>query len=133
MTVNQFKRRWRSSNEIQEVARTLRQQMTPAENLLWQHLRRKQIDSARFRRQHPIGYFVVDFYCAEHRLIVEVDGDVHIAQDDYDKARTEWLAEQGYRVIRFSNQQVHQQMSAVLEAIRSACADPVQCEEKSES
>jgi very-short-patch-repair endonuclease len=131
--VNQQKHRWRSSAEIQEAARTLRKQMTPAEKLLWQHLRYKQIGGARFRRQHPIGRFIVDFYCPEHRLIVEVDGDVHVTQAGYDEARTALLEEQGYRVIRFTNQQVYQQMSAVLETIHTACNYPVQCEEESES
>ena len=98
--------------------------MTPAEKLLWQHLRYKQVDGTRFRRQHLIGRFIVDFYCSEHRLIVEVDGDVHGTQAEYDEARTEWLEEQGYRVMRFTNQQVQQQMSAVLEVIRAACSKP---------
>jgi len=93
--------------------------MTPAERRLWQHLRRKQLGGLRFRRQHPIGRFIVDFYCAEHRLIVEIDGDVHAGQVGYDRARDEWLEERGYRIVHFTNREVECHLSRVLEAIRT--------------
>jgi len=78
----------------------------------------------RFRRQHPIGRFIADFYCPEHRLIIEVDGGVHIAQRERDEARTEWLEARGYRVMRFTNQEVYHQLPAVLKAIYEACSSP---------
>jgi adenine-specific DNA-methyltransferase len=89
-----------------------------AEELLWQRLRNRQLN-AKFRRQRPIGPFIVDFYCAEARLVVEIDGDVHLeaSRADRDQARTEWLEELGYRVLRFGNDEVMQNLEAVLEKI----------------
>jgi very-short-patch-repair endonuclease len=84
-------------------ARKLRKNLTDAERRLWYCLRRKQVDGARFRRQHPIGPYVADFFCAEAQLIIEVDGGQHA---DDDGARTAWLEAQGYRVIRFWNNDV---------------------------
>jgi very-short-patch-repair endonuclease len=106
---------------IRERARQLRQPQTPAEAKLWNHLRRKQLGDLKFRRQHPIDRFIVDFYCAEHKLVIEVDGDTHAMQEEYDAARTEWLQDRGYRVIRFTNDEVHRQLPAVLETIMAAC------------
>jgi very-short-patch-repair endonuclease len=130
--MSRLKRRWRTTFAIQQRARELRRQMTPAERLLWRHLCRKQLGGLRFRRQHPIDRFIVDFYCAEHRLAVEIDGDVHAAQTEYDKARTEWLEARGCRVIRFTNQEVRQQLPAVLEAIYTACSGPIPDEEQAD-
>ncbi|GIK39827.1 MAG: endonuclease [Chloroflexota bacterium] len=106
---------------IRQRARELRQPQTPAEEQLWQHLRRKQMNGYYFRRQHPIGNFIVDFYCAESRLIIEVDGDVHTFQEVYDASRTEWLEGHGYRVIRFTNTEIFHQLEAVLEHILTFC------------
>ena len=106
---------------IRKRARQLRQPQTPAEAKLWNHLRRKQLGDLKFRRQHPIDRFIVDFYCGEHKLVIEVDGDTHAMQEEYDAARTEWLQDRGYRVIRFTNDEVHRQLPAVLEAIMAAC------------
>jgi len=115
------KRRWRTTAAVQERARQLRCQMTEAERRLWRHLRRKKLDGLRFRRQHPLDRFIVDFYCVEHRLVIEVDGAIHTAQAEYDKARAEWLEARGYRILRFTDQEVHCQLHNVLEAIRVAC------------
>jgi very-short-patch-repair endonuclease len=103
-------------------ARELRQPQTPAERKLWARLRDRQLGGLKFRRQHPIGRFIVDFYCAGCGLVVEVDGDTHAEQVEYDQARTAWLEAQGYHVIRFANRDVHQQTDAVLEAILRECA-----------
>jgi very-short-patch-repair endonuclease len=108
---------------IRTRARELRQPQTPAERALWRRLRNRQL-GPKFRRQHPIGRFIVDFYCAEARLATEIDGDSHAEQAKYDAQRTAWLAEQGTRVIRFTNRQVHQQIEAVLEAILNECQNP---------
>ena len=93
---------------------------TPAEHVLWRRLRNRQL-GYKFRRQHPIGRFIVDLTCAESKLAIEVDGDSHAEQVKYDAERTAWLAEQGVRVIRFSNRQVHRQIEAVLAAILKEC------------
>jgi very-short-patch-repair endonuclease len=85
------------------VARKLRLTPTDAEIRLWSRLRGKQLAGFRFRRQHPLGPYVVDFFCAEAKLIVEVDGGQHA---DDGEARTRWLEARGYRVIRFWNNDV---------------------------
>ena len=109
---------------VLERARELRQPQTPAEQRLWARLRDRQLGEFKFRRQHPIGRFIVDFCCADRQLVVEIDGDSHAEQVEYDQARTEWLCEQGYSVIRFSNQAVWRQIEAVIEAILAACQKP---------
>jgi very-short-patch-repair endonuclease len=103
--------------EVIAAARRLRQNLTPAEQMLWQALRKHQLQGLRFRCQHAVETFIVDFYCPEHRLVIEVDGEIHDTQKDYDAARTEKLSQQGYRVIRFSNQQVLTNINEVLKTI----------------
>jgi len=85
------RRRWRTSAVMLARARQLRREQTPAEALLWGHLRNRRLKGLKFRRQHPVGRFVADFYCAQHRLIVELDGAVHQRQREYDDLRTEEL------------------------------------------
>ena len=114
-------KRWRASPEMQARARELRCEMTPAEKKLWARIRFGQLDDAHFRRQHAVNRFIVDFFCARAKLVVEVDGDSHVTQADYDAARTQWLNEQKhYRVLRFTNDEVHHRIEAVLEAILEA-------------
>lgn len=105
-----------------ERARTLRKSMSDAERKLWRGLRGKQVDGARFRRQHPIGRYIVDFVCLERRLVIEVDGgqhteDAHIA---YDARRDRWLATEGYRVMRVSTADVYANIAGVLDTIWAA-------------
>ena len=114
-------RRWRTTAAIQEHAQQLRREQTPAEQKLWSRLRRKQLYGLKFRRQHPIGRSIVDFCCVSQTLVIEIDGDSHSAQEEYDQKRTAWLEDCGYRVIRFTNRQVEHQMDAVLEEIARAC------------
>ncbi len=84
-----------------EFARELRRNMTPAEVVLWQLLRNRQLAGFKFRRQHAIDAFIVDFVCLEHKLVIEIDGAVHndVIQHGYDIQRTELLGEIGYKVI----------------------------------
>lgn len=103
-------------------ARKMRREPTKPERRLWQKLRRKQL-GYKFRRQHPIGRYILDFYCHQARLVVEVDGDSHAYQEEYDAARTAWLEAQGLRVMRFSNRTVMQNLDGVLQLIFEACAD----------
>jgi very-short-patch-repair endonuclease len=110
---------------ILERARKKRKEPTKAEKLLWQRLRRKQIGGCKFRRQHPIGRYIVDFYCHEARLIIEVDGDVHAFQEEYDADRQAALEEQGCRVVRFSNHDVLKNMDGVLEMVFELCTSSV--------
>jgi very-short-patch-repair endonuclease len=95
--------------------------MTPAEKALWQALRRKELGGRKFRRQHPLGPFIVDFYCVQSRLAIELDGPVHDAQIEPDEARTAYLTELGYRVLRFRNEDVLERLETVLQAIGDAC------------
>ena len=88
-----------------QKARTLRSNLTTAEQHVWRRLRYRQIDSHKFRRQRPVGPYIVDFVCLEVKLIVEVDGGQHSDNKLYDEARDHWLKSQGYRVLRFWNNQ----------------------------
>ena len=104
----------------QSRARELRWQMTDAERVLWSILRRKQLEGFRFRRQVPIGRFFADFFCPATRLIIEVDGGQHFDEDNLwrDYRRSKWLKEQGFRVIRFTNDAVFRCPGDVAEEIR---------------
>jgi very-short-patch-repair endonuclease len=98
--------------------------MTPAEKVLWNALRRKQLDGLKFRRQIALGPYILDFICSEKRIIVEVDGDIHDGQIDYDAWRTERLEQYGYRVLRFRNDEVLNRLDTVLARIREAAPSP---------
>ncbi|NER24354.1 MAG: endonuclease domain-containing protein [Symploca sp. SIO1C2] len=104
--------------EIAQAARKLRNNLTPAETSLWEALRNKQLERLRFRRQHPVGNFILDFYCPACRLVVEVDGEIHASQTEYDDARTAKLAEYGYKVLRFRNEEVMNNLPKVLAEIK---------------
>lgn len=102
-----------------EAARSLRKGMTDAEQLLWFCLRRKQLGGFRFRRQHPFERFVLDFYCCESKLAIELDGGQHNELDarTRDKERTEFLEHHGIKVLRFWNNEVFSNMEGVLQTI----------------
>jgi primosomal protein N' (replication factor Y) len=102
-----------------ELGRRLRGQMTDAEVRLWMRLRGKQVGGHRFRRQVPMGSYIVDFACLKARLIVEVDGSQHLASKG-DEERTAWLESRGFRVLRFWDNDVLQRTDDVLEAIHVA-------------
>lgn len=109
---------------LKPLARELRREQTEAEEILWQHVRDKQL-GAKFRRQHAIGEFIVDFVCIEHRLVVEVDGEVHKDQKEYDEERTRILESRGFRVIRFWNDEVIKRTEHVLTTIKTALNNPL--------
>jgi very-short-patch-repair endonuclease len=96
--------------------------MTEAERVLWAILRRKQLEGHRFRKQVPIGKYIVDFACLEKGLIVEVDGGQHAINQDDDKTRDAWLEREGYRVLRFWNNDVLSNRNGVLQRISEALA-----------
>jgi very-short-patch-repair endonuclease len=103
---------------IRKFARELRQPQTPAEATLWRHLRDRNLEY-KFRRQHPIDSFIIDFYCAKAKLLIEVDGETHFqkAQIEYDQARTEHLERLGYKVIRFTNDDIRHNINIVISKI----------------
>ncbi|MEL6441480.1 MAG: DUF559 domain-containing protein [Cyanobacteria bacterium J06621_8] len=103
--------------EIEEAAKRLRKNLTAAEAILWEKLRNKQLNRLRFRCQHPVGNFILDFYCPSRKLVVEIDGEIHKERSEYDSARTSKLEEYGYRVIRFSNKRVMNDLQGVLDEI----------------
>ncbi len=105
-------------------ARRLRTYPTEAEKRLWTVLRRQQVEGHRFRRQAPIGRYIVDFVCLRRRLVVEVDGGQHASRVQADTARTAWLESQGFRVLRFWNNNVLGNTNGVVEAIRQALREP---------
>jgi very-short-patch-repair endonuclease len=104
--------------KLKPVARSMRHEPTEAEDVLWQALRNRKLDNAKFRRQYSIGRFIVDFYCAEANLVVEVDGEIHDQQVAEDQVRQNFLETQGMQVIRFRNEEVLKTIAHVLARIR---------------
>jgi very-short-patch-repair endonuclease len=111
--------RGQTSHTIVHAARDLRRSMTSAEEKLWDALRSRRLNGLKFRRQHPLDRFILDFYCVERRLVVEVDGGVHAAPDQAarDEERTLWLNAQGIRVLRVKNEEVENDLDGVLRRI----------------
>ena len=105
-----------------KLARLLRKNMTDAERRLWYKLRYRQLGH-KFRRQSPIGRYIVDFVCFEKKLVVELDGGPHSQKVDKDELRSDWLRSQGFRVLRFWNHEVFEDLDPVLEVIWSALQD----------
>ncbi len=109
-------------DKLKSFGRLMRHQPTPAEDALWQAVRNRQLAGVKFRRQHTIGPFIVDFFSPDHQLIIEVDGQVHreVGQAEYDAGRTHELESLGYRIVRFSNEEVLAGLSIVLQKITAA-------------
>ena len=107
---------------ILDRARRLRREMTEPERKLWRFLRDRPLVGVKFRRQVPVGNFIADFCCVEHQLIVELDGGQHAEQEDADASRSRFLAEKGFRVLRFWNDQVLNGVEFVVEEILSVIA-----------
>ena len=107
----------RGMNESRSRARQLCKNPTDAERLLWQKLRFWQVDPRKFRRQEPLGGYIVDFVCLERRLIVELDGGQHADRNAYDKKRDDWLRNQGFVILRFWNHDVLNNIDGIVEQI----------------
>ena len=107
---------------FKERRRHLRSNPTPAESVLWSHLQRRQILGKKFRRQFGLGRYIVDFFCPECDLVIELDGAPHLAffAGEYDFAREQYLKGLGIRVLRFQNREVFRNLEGVLETIREA-------------
>ena len=112
---------------ILQIARDHRLPLTPAEAKIWARVRNRGL-GFKIRRQHPIWRFIADFYCAEAKLIIEIDGDFHGEpdQEEYDRARTLWLEESGYKVMRIMNEDVHRHLEDALNEIYLACQERVE-------
>jgi len=105
------------TNQIKTLARNLRKNMTDAERMLWRYIRNKQLNGLKFRRQQPIGKYIVDFVCFEKKVIIEVDGGQHAINKTEDTVRDNWLNEQGFKVLRFWNNDILTNCSAIIEEI----------------
>ena len=105
-----------------EFRKKRRNSMTAAECVLWQSLKGRQLLGKKFRRQISIGRYIVDFYCPEARLVIELDGESHfsITMDEYEAARTKYLEQEGLKVIRFENKELYDHFEGVLETIKQA-------------
>ena len=101
-------------------ARALRQSSTPAEQVLWEHLRGGRLDGVKFRRQHAIGSYYADFCAVAIRLVVEADGAHHFTHPDHDRARDQWLHQAGYVVLRLPNRVILEDIEGALARIRAA-------------
>jgi very-short-patch-repair endonuclease len=106
-----------AKSETFAAAKILRDNMTTCEKLLWEKLKQKQVCGLRFRRQHPMVFFIADFYCHEVRLVIEIDGDIHIQQREYDDGRSAEIEKYSIKVIRFTNSEVENNINDVIKAI----------------
>jgi very-short-patch-repair endonuclease len=104
-------------------AKELRHQMTQEEKILWQHIRANQLKGLHFRRQQIIDGFIADFYCHAARLVIEVDGEIHQQQAEYDTERDRVLLARGLRLLRIKNEEVRQNLNSVLMRIATACCE----------
>ncbi|MGM9746433.1 MAG: endonuclease domain-containing protein [Paludibacteraceae bacterium] len=109
-----------------EKASMLRTTMTYAETLLWNRLKNRQL-GVKFRRQHPLDIFIADFYCHACKLVIEIDGDIHNFQHEYDVGRTAELQRYGIRVIRFTNEDVESHIEQVVERIKQVLSESMTC------
>ena len=106
-----------AKSETVEAARLLRENMTVCEKLLWERLNHKQINGVRFRRQHPIDIFIADFYCHKAKLVVEIDGEIHLQKKEYDNGRSAEMERYGIKIIRFDNSDVKNNIEIVIKKI----------------
>ena len=113
----------RSNPKIMHRAGELRKEPTPAEQKLWAYLRGKKLNGVRFRRQHAIGQYIVDFCSIKAKLIIELDGSQHLEQEEYDLERTSYLESQGYKEVRFWNNDVMNDVHSVIRVIDVALRD----------
>ncbi|MCZ6898673.1 MAG: DUF559 domain-containing protein [Bacteroidetes bacterium] len=110
-----------------EFRRQLRKDQTSAESSLWSELRNRRLKEKKFRRQHSLGKYTVDFFCFDEKLVIEVDGKSHdnIGSQNYDFERDNWLKKRGYRVLRFTNQEVYKHLDRVLWEIEDYFTSPL--------
>lgn len=125
MPIKNVVRGQKISPEMRERAKQLRREMTPAEKILWKELRTNKLNGLHFRRQQIVFGYFADFYCHQHALIVEVDGEIHEIQEEYDKEREEYLMTVGFRIIRFKNEEIFNELKSVLKKILEECKNPI--------
>jgi very-short-patch-repair endonuclease len=106
-----------ASKNIKEKAKKLRKNPTGPEKELWIYLRKRQLKGMHFRRQHPYGIYILDFYCFEANLAIEIDGPIHLKSKEYDNEKTKYLESSGLRVLRFKNKDIEGRIDWVLNDI----------------
>lgn len=107
-----------ASNAVKYKAKELRKNMTTQEKILWSFIRKRQLYGMHFRRQHPYGIYILDFYCFKANLVIEVDGMIHLKQHGYDMERTKYLIASGLTVMRFKNTDIENRIEWVINKIR---------------
>jgi very-short-patch-repair endonuclease len=117
--INEAKHNFGASLNLKSKAQELRKKMTEPEKILWSHLRKRKQNGLYFRRQHPYGIYVLDFYCFEVNLVIEIDGMIHLSCRAYDIERTKYLKSSGLKVIRFNNKDIETPIGWVLENINN--------------
>lgn len=123
MPVKNIVRGQKVSAKQLENAQELRREMTPAEKILWKEVKANRLNDLHFRRQQIVHGYFADFYCHKHELIVEVDGDIHEFQKEYDAEREAYLVTLGFRIIRFTNDEITRDLKGVLHRIVEACKE----------
>jgi len=121
MPVKNIVRGQRVSAKQLKGAKELRREMTPAEKILWKQVKANKLNGLHFRRQQIVHGYFADFYCHQHELIVEVDGGIHELQKEYDAEREAYLRALGFRIIRFTNDEITKNLKGVLEKIVDKC------------
>jgi very-short-patch-repair endonuclease len=121
MPVENIVRGQRISAKQLESAKELRREMTPAEKILWKQVKANKLNGLHFRRQQIVHGYFADFYCHQHELIVELDGGIHRFQKEYDAEREEYLISLGFRIIRFTNDEITKNLKGVLQKIVEEC------------
>jgi very-short-patch-repair endonuclease len=108
-----------------DKARILRNSMTEAEKIMWNKLKNRNVFKARFRRQHPVGIFIVDFYCHEYKLAIEIDGEIHLKKEviEYDDGRSHDIEKYGIKILRFTNNEVFTDLEKIIKEILITIAD----------
>src|SRR5919108_5964162 len=117
MPIKNIVRGQRVSTKQLENAKELRREMTPWEKILWKQLKANRLNGLHFRRQQIVHGYFADFYCHQHELIVELDGGIHDFQQEYDAEREEYLIALGFRIIRFTNEEIKNNLNSVLQKI----------------
>jgi very-short-patch-repair endonuclease len=121
--ITEAKQNFGANLNIKSKARELRKNMTEPEKILWSYIRKRQLYGMHFRRQHPYGIYILDFYCFEANLVIEIDGMIHLNRRDYDIERTKYLESTGLKVIRFNNKHIENSIEWVLDKINSYLTD----------
>jgi very-short-patch-repair endonuclease len=117
--INEAKQNLGANSNLKSKARELRRHMTEPEKILWSSIRNRKQNGMYFRRQHPYGIYILDFYCFDANLVIEIDGMIHLSRYSYDIERTKYLESSGLRVMRFKNEDIETRLEWVLEEINS--------------